>query len=139
MPGAGFDPIEIIEQKVAAGEIDGREVERARAYWRRYLQESLMLPSGERVTISERSFHHFIDDNRIRRNPDRMVRLLGGIFEIQTAELQRRRALSRWMEGAKELVGYAILTAESEVWTLHVSREQEIRRWQRRGIAIWKR
>lgn len=98
-----------------------------------------MLPSGERVTISERSFHHFIDDNRIRRNPDRIVRLLGGIFEIQTAELQRRRALSRWMEGAKELVGYAILTAESEVWTLHVSREQEIRRWQRRGIAIWKR
>ena len=75
--GGSDDPIVLIEANIASGEIDSEQVTRALALWERELRDGIVMPSGERVSISEDRLHHvLLREPRIRRKPERIARLI---------------------------------------------------------------
>lgn len=140
-PGAGdgHDPVDYIERKIATGETSRALVEEARAYWRNFLADGVLMPNGERATVSEADLHHLIDDARILRKPFRIERVLTGVFQIRIANYGRRLALSIWEENEGTRYGYAILESSGGVRTMHLLRERGRRQMARRGVLLWQR
>lgn len=126
-----------IERLVTKGNITREAVVEAEALWKQRLQYGVLLPNGETARIMLDDLYHLIVDDRIWRKLYRIERILVGIFEIRTAD-NRRIAFSRWNEGDQSLIGYAILTPESRVWTMHLIDERGLRRLRRRGELIWE-
>ncbi|MGH2558758.1 MAG: hypothetical protein ACRDJH_06820 [Thermomicrobiales bacterium] len=137
--GDSSDPIARIEQKMASGEVSREEIERARALWRARLHDGVIMPHGERIMISARDLHHVLEDSRIRRKPERIERLLGGVFDIRTARSGRRMGLSEWVEGGEAVRGYVIVDDESHVRTMHLLDARGLRKKARRGERLWRR
>ena len=137
--GEAHDPVAHIERKIATGEASRALVEEARAYWRDYLMNGVLMPNGERVEVAYRDLHHLLDDDRILRKPFRIERMLAGVFEIRTANYGRRLGLSTWEENGETRYGYAILDANGRVRTMHILRERGRRQMARRGDLLWQR
>lgn len=133
------DPIARVERLVAEGKIDPEAVRYAERLWAATLEDGFLLPNDEAGMILRRDLYLLIVDNRIRRKPDRIKRMIDGIFEIRTAKLGRRIALTRWTEENQSLIGYVILEEGNRIWTLHVVDAKKMRREQRKGIVLWKR
>jgi hypothetical protein len=141
LPGGngGPDPGEQIECKVATGETDYALVEEARAYWRDYLVHGVLMPNGERATITEADLHHVIDDARILGKPFRIHRVRAGVHEIRTANHGRRMGLSTWEENGEMRHGYVTLEPNGRVRTMDLRRERGRRQMGRRGDLLWQR
>lgn len=133
------DPIVIIERKIASGEVDRDQVARARALWGRELRDGVVMPNGERVTITERSLYHVLSDERLRRRPERIAQLLAGVFELRTANFGRRRGLSEWYENEALRYGFAILDSDGHLRTMHLIDARTMRKKSRQGERLWRR
>ena len=128
---------ELIERLVATGEIPLAAVDRAEQLWRERLQHGVSTPSGETMTLALTDLYHLLRDDRIWRKPERNELLLSNVFEIRSVQLDRRRALGRWQEGNHTITGYAILSSESHLVTLHLVSESEMGRLRRQGNQLW--
>ena len=126
-----------VERLVAKGEMPQEAVSEAEDLWYQTLHAGVVMPNGETARVTLNDLYHIIVDSRIWRRPDRIERLLRGVFEIHEADFGRRRALSRWQEDERELFGYAILELDGGVRTMHVITERELRRQQRKGERLW--
>lgn len=114
-------------------------VEAAEQLWReRHWYDGIVMPNGETVTVTYGDLMHAIVDNRIWRKPWRIEIVLSGVYEIRSAERDQRYGLSRWVEGGRDLVGYAILTPVSQLKTIHVVVPRKIRKIQRERQLLWR-
>lgn len=137
--GRDDDPIRLIEAKIASGEIEEDQVARARTLWERDLRDGVVMPTGERVTITERSLYHVLSDERVRRRPERIAQLLAGVFELRTANFGRRRGLSEWFEDEAVRFGFAILDSDGHLRTMHLIDARSMRKKSRQGERLWRR
>ncbi|HEY7065600.1 MAG TPA: hypothetical protein VII06_29265 [Chloroflexota bacterium] len=126
-----------IARLVAEGRMPHAAVMAAEELWRTRLVHGVTMPNGELARIELSDLHHLIVDERIWRQPERIERILIGIFEIREAEFGRRRALSNWQEGEQVLRGYAILLPEGRVWAAHVVDERRLQRMRRKERLLW--
>jgi hypothetical protein len=109
----------------------------AEELWRQRLVPGVRMPNGELALIELSDLYHLLVDPRIWRRPERIERLLLGIFEIRAADLGRRQALSSWEEDERVLSGYAILLHDGRVWAAHVIDERRRQRMRRKGQVLW--
>lgn len=137
MMAGPYDPIEDIEQRVREGLVPPEEVESARSYWQEHLSEGLRLPNGQRLVVTYRDMHHLMLDGRIRRKPERMMRIVAGIFEIQTADAGRRIAFSSWNESGQEMVGYLVIDGDDTTRTAHLTDARKLQKLRRKGTILW--
>lgn len=128
-----------IDRLVREGRMPREAVDTAEQLWRERLRGGVELPNGERVTITLGDVHHVIIDVRIWRHPERIERALAEATEIRLADDQFRHVLSRWDEGAQEVLGHAVLRPDGGLQALHLVDERRIRREQRRGVLLWRR
>jgi hypothetical protein len=136
--GGAETPHERIARLVAEGQMTREAVIRAERFWSERLAGGVPLPTGEIARIELADLYHLIVDSRIWRKPERIERLLRGVFEIRQAERDRRRALSTWDEDGVVLLGYAILGPDGKVWTMHLIGNREVRRSRRKERLIWR-
>lgn len=87
--------------------------------------------------MSEADLYHVIIDDRILRRPDRIRRILEGVFEICTSQNMRRVALSTWDEEGRIMNGIVVLDPDNHVRTMPVVDARKIRKEQRKGDLIW--
>lgn len=132
-------PAERIERLVAEGKMPREAVRAAEVLWYERLRHGVLMPNGEYAAISLDDLYHVIIDRRIWRKLWRIAYILAGVFEIRTAEQERRIGFSRWQEEGRMLVAYVILEADSHVWTMHVIDEKRLRKLLRQGDVLWKR
>jgi hypothetical protein len=135
--GGGESAAERIARLVAEGKMPQAAVSAAEELWQQRLVHGVSIPNGEIVRIELSDLHHLIVDARIWRRPERIERLLLGIFEIRQAELGRRRALSQWKESENLLSGYAILLHDNRVWAAHLIDERRLARMRRKERLLW--
>jgi hypothetical protein len=128
---------DLIEQLVAEGRIPRAAVDAVEQLWQEQLQPGIILPNEQTITIVLTDIYHLLQDSRIRRKPERIALLLMNIFEIREAQWSRQRGLSRWQEGEQSVTGYAILTPDNALVTMHLVRESELRRLRRQGAQLW--
>lgn len=134
-----LSPFAHIERLISEGRISRDVVQSADRYWHEHLQESIVLPNGEHVMVTRRSFYHLIADGRIARKPWRVAMILRNVFAIHAAKWGRREAFSRWREEEQTLVGYAILDPDGGVRTIHIVTPTEQRRKMKQGERLWRR
>lgn len=139
MKGGAVDPVEEIEQRIAAGKITQASLDQARSFWQERLQAGISLPNGETAILTWRDLHHVLKDGPLRADPTRIEHLLMNINEIWTADAGRRIAFSTWQEGDQQLRGYSILSPDGLIITMHITRSRSISQLQRRGTLLWKR
>lgn len=132
------DPIAVIEERIARGKSAPLLVVQARRLWRQTWLGGIAMPNGERVFVSERDLHHLLLEDRVLRKPERIERLLRGIYEIRTTHSNRSVGLSQWSEGARTIDGYAILE-EGHLWTAHIVDRRKLRKLARQGDLLWNR
>src|SRR2546430_2634675 len=94
---------ERIARLVTEGWMPQAAVAAAEQLWRQRLVPGVRMPNGEVAVIELSDLYHLLVDPRIWRQPERIERLLSGVFEIRDADLGRRRALSYWEEDEKVL------------------------------------
>ena len=128
-----------IERLVAEGKMPREAAQTAERLWRTRLRRGIALPSGETAVVTLSDLYHLIVDDRIWRKPERIERILSGVFEIRTARGGRRIALSRWDEAGQTRVDCAILEPAGRVWTMHLVDERKLRRELGRGDVLWRR
>lgn len=130
---------ERIARLVAEGHVPPEAVGEAEQMWEERLRHGVPMPHGEMAEVTINDLYHLLVDPRIWRKPIRIELLLRGVFEVRTAKVGRRRALSRWQEGDVQMWGYAILEPSSKVRTIHLTSERSARRMQRQGDLLWPR
>jgi len=122
-------PRERIERLIREGKMTREAVDRAEYLWYERWQRGIQMPNGEVVSISLDDLYHLLVDNRIWRKPERIERILHGVYELRATREGRRRALSRWDEEGQSLVGYAIISGDSHAWTMHIIAERDLRKY----------
>ncbi len=135
--GGSESPMARISRLVSEGRIAPDAVAGAEQLWRERVASGVLMPNGEIARVELLDLYHLIVDDRIRRKPERIERLLRGVFEIREAQHGRRRALSRWHEGESPLLGYAILEPDGRVRTMHLIGDRELRRSRRKERLLW--
>jgi hypothetical protein len=133
------NPRQIIEQKIAAGIVDGSLVELGREYWQTTLANGVPMPNGERAIVTDSDLHHLLNDPRILRVPERIRSILVGVFEIRTAQYGRRRGLSWWDEHGVAQYGYVILEGDGRVRTMHLTTQRKLEKMANQGERLWVR
>lgn len=132
------DPKRHVDRLVAEGALPLAAVHAAERLWQERLRHGVPIPSGELARFERGDLYHVIVDNRIWRHLERIERLLHNVIEIRQAHSGRRRALARWMEGERELIGYAILEDHGRVRTMHVIDARRLARHRAREPLLWK-
>ncbi len=127
--GGAESPRERIERLIREGKMTREAVDRAEYLWYERWQRGIQMPNGEVVSISLDDLYHLLVDNRIWRKPERIERILQGVYELRATREGRRRALSRWDEEGRSLVGYAIISGDSHAWTMHIIAERDLRKY----------
>lgn len=127
-----------IERLIGEGKITREAVEAAEKLWEERLRYGITMPNGETAIITLNDLYHVIVDDRIWRKVYRIERLLLGVFEIRTARLGRRVALSQWEEAGKVLFGRAILDVDSSVRSMHLIDARKLRRERAVGDLLWR-
>ncbi|MBX6770872.1 MAG: hypothetical protein IRY83_04050 [Chloroflexi bacterium] len=127
--GGAESPRERIERLIREGKMTREAVDRAEYLWHERWQRGIQMPNGEVVSISLDDLYHLLVDNRIWRKPERIERILHGVYELRATREGRRRALSRWDEEGQSLVGYAIISGDSHAWTMHIIAERDLRKY----------
>ncbi len=129
MAGGAESPRERIERLIREGKMTREAVAQGERLWRERWQGGIRMPNGEVVSISLDDLYHLLVDNRIWRKPERIERILQGVYELRATREGRRRALSRWDEDGQSLVGYAIITRDRHAWTMHIIAERDLRKY----------
>ena len=136
------DPLQIaragLDELLRDGRITAAQIADAERVWRERLAAGIRLPTGAQASIDLPVLYHVLADPRIARKPERIERILQSVFEIRTANQGRRRALSRWDEQGVQVAGYAILSPNDEVVTVHVVDERTMARFLRQGDSVWR-
>lgn len=140
MPGhdEGESTKERIERLLGEGKITEEAVATAERLWEDRLRHGILIPNGETFMIMLGDLYHALVDPRIWRKPERIERALLGIFEIRTGNWGRRKALSRWEEDGKPLLGRVIIDTDNTLRSLHLIDEKGLRRELAKGDLLWK-
>ena len=94
-----------MDRLVTIGNIPLDAVIYAEGVWLERWQDNMVLPNGEVATVTLSDLYHLIVDSRIWRKPERIEYSLKGIFEMRSAEQDRRVALSQWDEEDETILG----------------------------------
>lgn len=133
-------PTARIERLVRDGKMPGEAVEHAERIWWERLRQGVPMPNGEVVRITHDDLLHLIVDARVWRHPDRIEAAIGEVFEIRTAEPDRRQAFSRWQEPEGERLATFIIASDGTLRALHLIDAKRMARYTRRGgDVLWRR